>query len=102
MKIAVACKGQQICGNSGSFAEFAVYEVERGTILRVSRRICPEADMSAATKMLAQNDVDLLICGTVTSETAGALQDAGVLYIGGISGDVRTAVERYLAGTLPF
>ena len=100
MKIAVASENGQVCRHFGQTPEFAVFEVEHGSIRRSSRRSCGEAGDGARAGLLAEWEVDLVICGSLASGAAQALTDAGIVFVGGASGNVRQVAERYLAGTL--
>ena len=101
MKIAVSCENNQVCRHFGQTPEFAVFEVERGAIRRSSRKSCGQAGHAELAGLLAECEVDLVICGSLAPGAAQALTDAGIVFVGGASGDARTAAERYLAGTLP-
>ena len=101
MKIAVACENNQVCRHFGHTQEFAVFEVEKGTIRRSSRKSCGDAGHEALAGLLAECEIDLVICGGIGTGAVRALTDAGIVFVGGATGDVRTVAERYLAGTLP-
>ena len=101
MKIAVASENNQVCRHFGHTPEFAVFEIENGAIRRSVRKSCGEAGHAERAGLLAECEVDLVICGGIGPGAARALTDAGIVFVGGASGDVRTAAERYLAGTLP-
>lgn len=101
MKIAVSCENNQVCRHFGHTPEFAIFEVERSVIRRSSRKSCGEAGHAELASLLTECEVDLVICGSLAPGAAQALTDAGIVFVGGASGDVRTAAERYLAGTLP-
>ena len=52
--------------------------------------------------LLAEQGVHLLICGGIGGGARMALSEAGIVIMGGVSGDADEAVELYLAGVLRF
>ena len=59
-----------------------------------------ETGHGALAGLLAEKDVDLLICGGIGGGAVQALASAGVRVIGGASGKVRDVVQGLLDGTL--
>ena len=55
----------------------------------------------ALAGLLAEEKVSVLICGGIGGGAINALKEAGILVVGGASGQVRTVVENWLAGKLP-
>ena len=100
LKIAVTTENGMIFQHFGKCQEFTVYEAEGGKILSKTVLSSGGNGHSALATLLAQNNVDLLICGGIGGGAKNALADAGVQLIAGASGSVDAAVEAWLAGTL--
>ncbi len=100
MKIAVTCENGMVFQHFGHTPEFAIYDVEDGKILAESVKSCGESGHGALAGLLADEKVNILICGGIGGGAINALKDAGILVVGGTSGAVRTVVEDWLAGKL--
>ena len=100
MKIAVTCENSMVFQHFGHTPEFAVFEVENQNIVSEKRLPSGDAGHGALAGVLAQEQVDLLICGGIGGGAVNALTEAGIKVIGGASGNVRQVTEAYLNGTL--
>lgn len=100
MKIAVTCENNEVFQHFGHTPEFAVYEAEEGKIVSENILSSGEAGHGALAGLLAEENVELLICGGIGAGAINALGQAGVNVIGGAEGKVRDVVEAYLAGKL--
>jgi predicted Fe-Mo cluster-binding NifX family protein len=100
MKIAVTCENNQVFQHFGHTPEFAVYETDESGI--VSEKILSSGDSGhgALATLLAQENVDLLICGGIGGGAVNALANAGIQVVGGASGNVREVAEAFVNGTL--
>ncbi len=100
MKIAVTCGNGQVFQHFGHTPEFAVFEVEDGKI--VSEKILSSGGTGhcALAGFLAEDSIDLLICGGIGGGAVNALTGAGIRIIGGAEGNVREVVEALLSGSL--
>ena len=102
MKIAVTYENGQIFQHFGHTQSFKVYEVEDGKIVSSEILDSSASGHGALATLLADNDVEVLICGGIGGGARNALADAGVKLYGGVSGDADKAVEDYLAGSLDY
>lgn len=100
MKIAVTCENSMVFQHFGHTPEFAVFEVENQSIVSEKVLSSGEAGHGALAGVLAQEKVDLLICGGIGGGAINALSGVGIEVLGGASGNVRQVVEAYLNGTL--
>ena len=100
MKIAVTCENSMVFQHFGHTPEFAVFEVENQNIVSEKRLPSGDAGHGALAGVLAQEQVDLLICGGIGGGAVNALTEAGIKVIGGASGNVRQVTEAYPNGTL--
>lgn len=100
MKIAVTCENHQIFQHFGNTPEFALFESDNGKI--VSERIisAENSGHGALAALLANEKVDVLICGNIGGGAINALKLAFILVVGGAEGDVREAAENFLNNTL--
>ena len=69
---------------------------------RESHRLaeCGDSGHGALAALLANENVDVLICGGIGAGAINALKAANIKVIGGASGNVRQAAENYLKGSL--
>ena len=100
MKIAVTCENGTVFQHFGHTPEFAIYDVEDGKILAENVKSCGDSGHGALAGLLADEKVNVLICGGIGGGAINALKEAGILIVGGASGAVRTVVEIWLAGKL--
>ena len=102
MKIAVTYADEQIFQHFGHTPAFKVYEVRAGEI--VNEEIVPTGSSGhgALATMLAQQEVNLLICGGIGGGARMALAEAGIVVMGGVMGDADDAVDAFLTGNLRF
>ena len=100
MKIAVTYDNGEILQHFGRTEEFKIYEVENGEVISAEVIGSDGAGHGALAGVLAENDVDVLICGGMGGGAQAALAEAGIEVVAGIDGDADTAVRAYLAGDL--
>ena len=100
MKIAVAYDNGNIFQHFGRTEFFKVYEVEDDKV--VSNEVIGSNGVGhgALAGLLAEQSVDVLICGGIGGGAQAALAEAGVELCSGAEGDADQAVEAYLKGEL--
>ena len=100
MKIAVTYDNGNIFQHFGRTESFKVYEIEDNKV--VSSEVIGSNGIghSALAGLLADQTVDVLICGGIGEGAQQALSDAGVQLMAGAEGDADQAVEAYLKGEL--
>lgn len=98
MRVAATYENGEIFQHFGKTENFKIYEVEDGGI--VSAKIVPAAGSghSAMASFLAENGVDILVCGGIGEEAMVALADAGIGVYAGAEGDADIAVVSFLEG----
>ena len=79
---------------------FKLYQVEEGKV--ISSRVISSngSGHGALAGVLADNGVDVLICGGIGGGAQSALAQAGIEICAGAQGDADAAVKSYLAGEL--
>ena len=102
MKIAVTYENGNVYGHFGHTAAFKVYEAENGKVLSSQVVDTNGSGHGALAGLLAQEDVDVLICGGIGGGARYALMEAGIAIFGGVTGDADEAVELFLNNALNF
>lgn len=100
MKIAVTYDNGNIFQHFGKTEFFKVYEVEDNKVVSSEVMGSNGTGHGALAGLLAEQDVDVLICGGIGGGAQAALQEAGIELYAGASGDADEAVETYLRGEL--
>ena len=100
MKIAVAYENGAIFQHFGKTETFKVYEVEDGKVISSEVIGSNGVGHGALAGLLAEQNVDVLICGGIGGGAQTALEEAGVELCAGAEGDADQAVEDYLKGEL--
>ena len=102
MKIAVTYENGQIFQHFGHTAQFKLYEVEDGKVVREAVVDTNGSGHGALADILKKLGVEALICGGIGGGAQNALADAGIRLYGGVSGSADTAVEDFLSGKLDY
>lgn len=100
MKIAVTYDNGNIFQHFGRTEFFKVYEVEDGKVVSSEVIGSNGVGHGALAGLLAEQSVDVLICGGIGGGAQAALEEAGVEMCAGAEGDADQAVEAYLKGEL--
>ena len=100
MKIAVTYENGEVFQHFGHTEEFKVYDVEEGKV--VSSRIIGSngSGHGALAGLLAEEAIDVLICGGIGGGAQTALAEKGIELCAGASGSADEAVAAYLRGEL--
>ena len=102
MRIAVTYENGQIFQHFGHTAQFKIYEVEDGKVVKAEVVDTNGSGHGALAGILSAAEIDVLICGGIGGGAQMALAAAGIKLYGGVSGDADQAVEELLAGNLAF
>ena len=100
MKIAVTYDNGNIFQHFGKTEYFKVYEVEDNKVVSSEVIGSNGTGHGALAGLLADQSVDVLICGGIGGGAQAALAEAGVELCSGAEGDTDQAVEAYLKGEL--
>ncbi len=102
MRIAATYENGEIFQHFGHTEEFKIYDIEEGRI--VGERVLGTAGQGhgALAGLLLREGVEVLICGGIGGGAQGALAEAGIELLGGVSGGADDAVRAYLAGNLSY
>ena len=100
MKIAVTYDSGNVFQHFGKTEFFKVYEVEDNKVVSSEVIGSNGVGHGALAGLLADQAVDVLICGGIGGGAQAALEEAGVELCAGAEGDTDQAVEAYLRGEL--
>ena len=102
MRIAVTYENGQIFQHFGHTAQFKIYDVANGEIVRAEVVDTNGSGHGAPAGFLMQLGVDALICGGIGGGAQMALAEVGIRLFGGVSGDADAAVNALIAGNLGY
>lgn len=102
MKIAVTYENGEIFQHFGHTAQFKVYEVQEGRIVRAEVIDTNGSGHGALAGMLSDLGIEVLICGGIGGGAQMALAQAGIELYGGVSGDADDAVVAFVSGNLNY
>ena len=100
MKIAVTYENVKVFQHFGKTESFKIYEVEDNQIVSSEVISSNGSGHGALAGLLAEQGIDVLICGGIGGGAQAALADAGIELCAGAQGDTDQAVEAYLKGEL--
>ena len=96
MKIAVTYDNGNVFQHFGKTESFKVYEVENNQVVKSEVIGSNGTGHGALAGLLADQGIDVLICGGIGGGAQAALAEAGVELCSGAEGDTDAAVEAYL------
>lgn len=102
MKIAVTYEAGQIFQHFGQTKTFKVYDTENGEIKSEEILGTGGDGHGALAGVLKNAQVEVLICGGIGGGAQQGLNEAGIKFYGGVSGDADKAVKDLLAGSLDY
>ncbi|MDO4338546.1 MAG: NifB/NifX family molybdenum-iron cluster-binding protein [Eubacteriales bacterium] len=100
MKIAVTYDNGNVFQHFGKTETFKIYEVEDNKVISSEVIGSNGTGHGALAGLLAQNGIDILICGGIGGGAQNALANAGIELCAGAQGNADQAVEAYLKGEL--
>lgn len=103
MKIAVTYENGEIFQHFGHTKQFKIYEFDEGDkIVNVELIDVNGSGHGALAGLLAEQGVDVLICGGIGGGAQMALKEAGIELFGGVVGSADSAVVAYLKRELTY
>ena len=100
MRIAVTYENGNVFPHFGRTESFKLYDVEGDKVIASEVVGTNGVSHGALAGLLADNDVNVLICGGLGGGALAALQQAGIDVYGGAQGPVDDVVAAFLAGSL--
>lgn len=102
MRIAVTYENGQIFQHFGHTSQMKLYDVENGQVVKAEVADTTGSGHGALAGFLAEQKVDMLICGGIGAGAQEALAQAGIKLYGGVTGSADEAVKAFLAGQLHY
>ena len=102
MKIAITYENGNIFQHFGHTAAFKVYTIEGGKVVDSVVVGTGASGHGALANLLAQHNIQALICGGIGGGARMALAQAGIAVYGGVSGDADEAAQAFADGVLLF
>jgi len=102
MKIAVTFSDGEIFQHFGHSEAFKIYEVEDNKVISACVIDTEGSGHGALAGLLAEEGVDMLICGGIGGGAIQALASAGIKVYPGVSGDADARVAEFLNGMLDY
>ena len=102
MKIAVTYDDGEIFQHFGKTEFFKVYEAEDNQIISSEVIGSNGTGHGALAGLLADQGIDVLICGGIGGGAQAALANVGITLYGGVSGSADDAVAALLSGNLGY
>ncbi|MDD6614899.1 MAG: NifB/NifX family molybdenum-iron cluster-binding protein [Lachnospiraceae bacterium] len=100
MKIAVTYDNGEVFQHFGRTENFKVYEVEDNQAVSSEIISSNGTGHGALAGLLAEQGIDVLICGGIGGGAQTALEEAGIELVAGAEGNTDEVVETYLRGEL--
>lgn len=102
MRIAVTYENGMIFQHFGHTESFKFYDVEEGKVVSSQVVDTNGTGHGALATLLADNRIEVLICGGIGGGAQMALAEAGIKLFGGVSGEADKAVEALIHNNLEF
>lgn len=100
MKIAVTYDNGNVFQHFGRTENFKVYEVEDNKVISSEIIGSNGIGHGALAGLLADEEIEVLICGSIGDGAQNALAEAGITLVAGAEGNTDDVVTSYLAGEL--
>ena len=100
MKIAVTYDNGEVFQHFGRTESFKIYDVEDNKIISSEVISSNGTGHGALAGLLAEQGVNVLICGGIGGGAQAALTEAGIDLCAGAQGNVDEVIEIYLKGEL--
>lgn len=102
MRIAIPYYMGKVFQHFGHAPQFKVYEIENHQILMELVVEVEQKGHDAVAALLKSMDVRAVICGSIGDGAMRALNDAGIVFYGGVTGEADDAIEALAAGGLRY
>lgn len=102
MRIAVTYEYGLVFGHFGHTAQFKIYDVEDGKVVKSEILDTNGSGHGALAGFLKEHNVDVLICGGIGQGAKNALTENGIKLYAGVMGGADNAVSALLDGTLKY
>jgi predicted Fe-Mo cluster-binding NifX family protein len=98
MRVAITVWGNRISPVFDSAQTILLAEIENGTIISRKREFLPRLVASGLARMVAEKQIDTLICGAISERPAQIIQQSGITLLSFVGGNAERLLEDYAAG----
>ena len=98
MKVAITVWGNRITPVFDSAQTILLAEIEQGKIISRKREFLPRLVASGLARMVAEKQIDTLICGAISERPALIIQQSGIALLSFVGGNAERFLEDYAAG----
>ena len=102
MRIAIPFYEGLIFQHFGHAKHFKIYEIENHQVLMEFIAEAEATGHQAVAEMLQSLDIKAVICGNIGEDAMQALNDAGILFYGGVAGQADDAITDLVNGALAY
>ena len=102
MRIAIPFYQGLIFQHFGHAPQFKIYEIENHQVLMEMIVEVEDKGHDSVTALLRSLDVRVVICGNIGEGAMQALQSAGIVFYGGVTGDADAAITALIQGGLKY
>ena len=102
MRIAIPYYMGNIFQHFGHAPQFKIYEIENHQVLMEMIVEVEDKGHDSVTALLRSLDVRVVICGNIGEGAMQALQSAGIVFYGGVTGDADAAITALIHGGLKY
>ncbi|MCK4662987.1 MAG: NifB/NifX family molybdenum-iron cluster-binding protein [Bacteroidales bacterium] len=100
-KIALPVENDKLCPHFGHCQSFAVFEVEKGQILNVSKLITPPHEPGKLPQWLSENNVTDVITGGIGQKAISIFNQNGInVFVGAEIKNPNNLVKDFISGNL--
>ena len=98
MKVAITVRGNRISPVFDSAQTILLVEIEDGNIISRKHEFLPKLVAAGLARMVAEKQIDALICGAISEGPAQILQQSGIRLLSFVGGNAEQCLEDYAAG----
>lgn len=102
MRIAIPYYMGNIFQHFGHAPQFKIYEIENRQVLMEMIVEVEDKGHDSVSTLLRSMDVRVVICGNIGEGAMQALQSAGIVFYGGVTGDADAAITALIQGGLKY
>lgn len=102
MTVAVSYLNEEIFQHFGHTEQFKLYHIENDRIINSEIISTNDFGHGALADFLKLHNVEILICGGIGGGAQTALNNVGIKFYGGVTGNADEAVAAYLSKNLVF
>lgn len=100
MKYAITCVNQEVFQHFGKCPSFLLVDIENQQVQRQEMLDANGSGHGALAALLANANVQILVCGGIGEGAKSALSNANIEIIGGAKGNIEDILAQLCAGTL--